>query len=196
MKTKILILFLTVAELLFEGCASTPPEPDVPPPAAKSGPSFEETRDWIITTMEQYGGYDVDGHSVFKNVSINNSGRLTFDEYIYSNDYSKPDDVRHTTIPLGVITDIKGDFTPVRGGSGSIDIKTGNVAAIDYEDSVGAGHDNHIDIDVQNQPKAVSGQPMPENQWEITKRLVTALQHMTDICKGTYTAPTKTAQPF
>jgi hypothetical protein len=104
---------------------ASPVPASAPPPVAKTGPSFETTRDWIITTLQQYGGaVNVTGTEAtrdrsdteigFQDVQINNSGVLTYtreDKYQHQltgqKKFYKARFSFHRKIPLGAITDVQ-----------------------------------------------------------------------------------------
>lgn len=179
-----------------------PPAPDVPPPVAKSGPSFETTRDWMVSTLNQYGGYweDSDGiWHVYSNAAISNSCLLTFQNDQYMNSYKSgsrpfPFDSGVVTIPLGAIT--SAALNQYRGGF-FISILTGNISAITQNSGGGLTPAMaNYDLDINRMPHPVAGQPMPDSPQDMAKRFLPALQHMVDICKGTYQAPAQQKQPF
>lgn len=137
--------------------AVTPSAPDLaPPPVAKTGPSFETTRDWIITTLQQYGGcVDATGTEAtrdrssteigFQDVLISNSGVLTYtreDKYQHQlpgkKKFYKARFSFDRKIPLGAITDVqvvvKTNMNYIANTYTTtpyVRIKTGNLAVIE-----------------------------------------------------------------
>ena len=169
------------SSLLLTGCntpaatdkttATTPPadtnQPSINMPApatapvAKSGPSFEATRDWLITTLQQYGGSVShsgsettrdrdDAEIAFQHVQINNAGVLTYtreDKYQHQipgkEKFYKAGFTFHRTIPLGAITGvqvvIKTNMNYIANSYTTtpyIQIKTGNLAVIGGDSAI------------------------------------------------------------
>jgi len=208
MKTRIfeittLFLVALVAPQAALAKKKTPPAPDVPPPVAKSGPSFEETRDWIVTTVDQYGGHNLGSQwVVYSNASIDNLCVLRFDSNWYAGDYkkgSKPfaGNSGSVEIPLGAVTSIGHGQMGFNPNDQTIDLQTGNVAAVTYGGGDNfAGSHNEYDLIVDNSPNAAANMPIPASPQSMVPRLTSAFQHMVDICKGTYQAPAQQKQPF
>jgi hypothetical protein len=136
--------------------ATISPVPAPAPPVAKTGPSFETTRDWIITTLQQYGGcVNATGTEAtrdrssaeigFQNVLISNSGILTYtreDKYQHQlpgqKKFYKARFSFNRKIPLGAITDvqvvIKTNMNYIANTYTTtpyVSIKTGNLAVIE-----------------------------------------------------------------
>jgi len=133
------------------------PVPDsAPPPVAKTGPSFETTRDWIISTLQQYGGdVEITGTEAtrdrsnteigFQDVLISNSGVLTYtreDKYQHQlpgqKKFYKARFSFRRKIPLGAITGvevvIKTNMNYIANSYTTVpyvSIKTGNLAVIE-----------------------------------------------------------------
>jgi hypothetical protein len=178
-----------------------------PPPVAKSGPSFEATRDWMVSTLSQYGGTDEDSAGVwyvYSNVDISNECVLTLQNTQFQSDYksgSKPFESWTVTIPIGAVTNAavnqyRGDYF--------ITLQTGGVAALTMTNGIyfndkrrvpDSAYPN-ISLDIGRAPQAIAGQPEPDNDIDMAKRFTTAFQHMMDICKGTYQDPAQPKQPF
>jgi hypothetical protein len=175
---------------------------EVLPPVAKSGPSFEATRDWIVSTLTQYGGYWEDSGGiwhVYSNVAISNSCVLTFQNDQYMNSYKSgskpfPFDSGVVTIPLGAVT--SSTLNQYEGGF-FISILTGSISAITQTSGGGLtpAMANYT-LDINRAVRPVAGQPTPDNPQDMAKRFLPAFQHMVDICKGTYQAPVQQKQPF
>jgi hypothetical protein len=169
---------------------------NVPPPVAQSGPSFEVTRGWLISTLTDYSG-SFDFEDRYSNFQISNACILTFHlGHIPTGDKKEFKDLSgEITIPLGALTEIEGVLNSP--DDQRIDFKTGNTAAIldSIPQQTAPAYDQYS-IDIQHTPKNQPGQPLTVSDAEMIPRLVTAFQHMREICEGTYQSPSAPKSPF
>ncbi len=205
--TWLLLIFVFLAPQLAQAKKKQPPPPQPPPPVAKSGPSFEVTRDWLVSALAQYGGtpsYVSCCWYAYSEAAISNSCVLTFHNDEYQTDYkngSTPMETSTITMPIGAVTNTS---LQSYGDSPQLSIQTGNLAAITltnsfhYNDKLRFpdGSEPSFGILIGRQPQVVPGQPMPDSSADMAKRFQAAFQHMVDICKGTYQAPAQQNQPF
>lgn len=173
-------------------------QPDVPAPVAKSGPSFDATRDWITSTLEAYGGDDENTlwHTV-TDVNVSNSCVLTFTVNQFQDDWKNgripfPYDSGRITVPMGGVSVAEVNYNDNSQAISFRSLTNASIIGDTIQGNTAPAYASY-DINVGRQPQAVLGQSAETN---IPVRLANALQHMADICAGTYQAPVATKEPF
>ena len=195
------IALAACATFTLAACA-TDPQAGVPPPVAASGPSFSQTRDFIVTNLSAYGGYDWTGSmsQEFSDVHIDNSCTLSFTRvYKDAIDAGGQNDEQSGTItvPLGAVTRIENDENAYPRLP-QINFYTGNVNAISMQIPAYSGSPatSSYEIPLQRTPADKPGEEVPDSAQHIQVRLKDALWHMVGMCKGRYVAKPKKPEPF
>ena len=174
---------------------------DVPPPVAKSGPSFSQTRDFIIAGLSGYGGFDTGSwRQEISDVHVDNWCRLSFvvKNYLNTDGFAVNESSSGTvTIPIGAVTAV--DETKFLNPSNQgIEFYTGNADAISMQTLDGApasASASHV-IYISSTPQSRLGQEVPDSDEDMRIRLRKAFSHLVDMCKGRYVSKPEQPQPF
>jgi hypothetical protein len=211
----ILMLAILLPLSAFAARKKPAPPPDPTPPQAGTdwlnaptpdgSPTLKETSDWLAQNFPAYAGIDISRddpgdeatHWRFSDASIDGTCTFRWTETMWMGNGRKEvrdtTTVEHHSVPLGAVTEVSvrapGEYD---GENGSrwlrIHISTGNVSLLKL------GTFAFFPID--QMPRAATGGLVPDVPEQMAPRIAKALQHSVDLCKGTYTPPTKAKQAF
>lgn len=212
------LMFLTTLSVLVlvSACADQPlgPTPggpqaaeqqqqsgDIPPPVAKSGPSFSQTRDFIVAKLSSYGGLDWTGsmREEISDVHIDNSCNLSFMERKYfasdgNGDAPNASSSGPVTIALGAITQL-ADVTDGTRDTG-IEFVTGNINAISLRIPNDAPASSYYAVQILRTPTSQPGAEVTDSAQDMRIHLKNALWHLVGMCKERYFSRPKKLEPF
>ena len=166
------------------------------PSVAESGPSFEETRDWLISTMEGYatGHYSSDDVGpVYSGFHISNSCVLTFYLTQMNGKKAVQDYSDTVSIPLGAVTDI-GNYVnyKIRFTTGDPSDPKGHTI---YAIRNGARNTDTYELMFNTLYFAGFIELSKSGGQPLIPRLISAFHHMAEVCKGTYQIPVAPKAP-